>query len=102
MRIATPSPVRTAVRVRQLAPAFPIECARAIEQQPDALVGVGNALAFLAEEQRAAQIMISVLRRRPELARPARPFYDRLRELAPSAPSAAPYAREIITARERP
>ncbi len=102
MRIATPNPVRTAVRVRQLAPAFPIQCARAIEQQPEALVGVGNALAFLAEEQHAAQIMINVLRRRPELTRPARAFYERLRELAPREPAAAPYTREITTARERP
>lgn len=102
MRIATPSPVRTAARVRQLAPAFPIQCARAIEQQPEALMGVGNAVAFLAEEQHAAQIMINVLRRHPELARPARAFYERLRELAPPAPAAAFYTREIITARERP
>ena len=102
MKITTPSPVRTAHRVRQLASTYPLECARALAQQPEAIPQVGRALAPLADAAPAAEILVGTLKRHPGFIRSARSFYDRRRALEP-VPLPPPDLRpEITTARERP
>lgn len=102
MKIHTPSPVKTAQRVRQLASAFPMECARALSLQPDAIPNVGRALAHLADETPAATLLTETLRRRPDLMRCAHAFYDRCRELEPPLMLPLVCRPEITTSRDRP
>jgi hypothetical protein len=102
MRIATLDPIRTAARVRQLAAAHPLECAKAIAQQPEALSQVGQALAELANHPEAAEIVLRAIRVRPEFTASARPFYERLRALQPPIVVPPGYYQEVTTNRERP
>jgi len=102
MKITTPSPVRTAHRVRQLAGSFPVECARALQQQPEAIAEVGRSLAYLAEQPSAAQILADTLRHNPRWIDSAGAFYQRRRELSPAPTVPAAYPPEITTSLDRP
>jgi hypothetical protein len=102
MKITTPSPVRTAHRVRQLAGSFPLECARALQQQPEAIPEVGRSLAYLAEQPSASQILVETLRRNPRWANSASAFYQRRRELSPAPTVPVGFLPEITTSLQRP
>lgn len=76
MKILHPTnPVRTAQRVRQLAATYPVECAKALVAQPEAIAMAGSALKALALDIEASYIFSESLRADRELQRAARVFY---------------------------
>ncbi|MEO8383625.1 MAG: hypothetical protein ABI583_00175 [Betaproteobacteria bacterium] len=76
MKILHPTnAVRTAHRVRQLSATYPVECAKALAAQPEAIAMVGSAMKELAQDIEAAFIFSEALRADRELQRCAREFY---------------------------
>jgi hypothetical protein len=74
MQILNADPAVTAKRVHQLHAAYPLECARALKAQPEAISMAGD-LAAIADDVEASFILAEALKDNPEYRRYGKTFY---------------------------
>jgi len=101
MKILSSDPVVTASRVRQLVSTYPLECAKALVAQPQAITMVGTALAEIANDVEASSVFAEGICTSKELQRAAASFYAASRKKCRPLPSAWPEMLKAIAIGEQ-